>query len=261
MTALVTTVLLASLVGSAHCAGMCGAIAAFCAGAGECAGRQSAIASMAYHGSRMVSYALVGLLAGGIGSLLDATGALVGLQQVAAVLGGATIAIVGCAVLMRASGIDVGCMQLPQWMKRSLAGTARIASRLPPVRRATLFGLATPLMPCGWLWSFAAVAAGTGDPLTGSAVMCAFWAGSVPMLAIFGAGIAALGGSRRRLLAALAGVAMIGAGIYTAGVRAQFAPQVAKRLADRPGEMVSLEQLERISSVAPPCCSDGGPKP
>ncbi|MFO0963634.1 MAG: sulfite exporter TauE/SafE family protein [Phycisphaerales bacterium] len=254
MLALAGSVLLASLVGSAHCAGMCGGIAAFCAGAGQCDGRRSAAATGLYHASRALSYVAVGALAGAFGTLLDAGGALVGVQRVAAVAAGVAVALVGVGVLASAGGFQTARMPLPEWMKRALGAVHRAAAAMSPPRRAIVVGLATPLLPCGWLWAFAAVAAGTGSVAGGALVMAAFWAGTVPILALVGAGIASLGGDRRRALAALAGVAMIGVGVYTAGVRAPLAPLVAQRLHDAPPDMARAANAGAVKDVKPACC-------
>ncbi|MBE7450024.1 MAG: sulfite exporter TauE/SafE family protein [Kofleriaceae bacterium] len=42
--------------------------------------------------------------------------------------------------------------------------------------RAALLGLLSAALPCGWLWAFVVVAAGTGSPVGGALVMTAFWA-------------------------------------------------------------------------------------
>ncbi len=249
MIALALSVFGASIVGSAHCAGMCGGMAAFCSGIGTCSGRKSLCATAAYHASRAVSYATVGAMAGGIGVLLNAGGVLVGLQQVAAVAAGIAVTLVGAALLMQAGGVDAGRLPLPAWMKFALAGVHRTAAAMPPLKRSIVIGLATPLLPCGWLWAFAVIAAGTGSVLEGAVVMFVFWAGTVPILAVVGAGIASLGVDRRRMLGALAGVAMIAVGVWTAVVRAPIAPRVAD-LIDRGAD----------TSSTPACCAHEEPK-
>ncbi|MBL9141962.1 MAG: sulfite exporter TauE/SafE family protein [Phycisphaerae bacterium] len=245
------TVFAASLVGSPHCAGMCGGIAAFCGGVGECWAKRSMLASATYHAARLAGYVAVGGLAGAFGTLLNAGGTLVGVQRVAAVVAGATVALVGIGLLAKAAGVESARAPLPAWVKRALSAVHRAAGALPPVRRALVIGLATPLLPCGWLWAFAAVAAGTGSVVGGAVVMAAFWAGTVPVLALVGAGIAGLGAERRRLLGALAGTAMIAVGVYTAGVRAPLAETVAERLAVRADEPQAV--------VHPACCESEAP--
>ncbi len=247
-------VLAASLVGSAHCAGMCGGIAAMCAGAGDCSARQSIAASSVYHCCRLVSYAAVGALAGSVGTLLNAGGVLVGVQEIAALLAGLAIAIVGVGLLMKAGGVHSGHSTLPSWLGRLLGSVQRAAASMPPRRRAMVIGLATPLLPCGWLWAFAAVAAGTGSMLGGMLVMIAFCIGTVPVLAVVGAGIAGLGGTQRRLLSALAGVAMIAVGVYTAGMRAPLAQSIAEQLA-----VQRASDTTAASAVRPACCVEDQP--
>ncbi len=251
MIALAGSVFLASLVGSTHCAGMCGGIAAFCAGAGEASGRRSIAATVTYHAARAVSYAAVGAAAGGFGRLLDAGGTLVGLQRAAAVAAGVTVAIVGVALLFSAGGLEAGRASLPAWLRRLVTAVHRAAAAMPPVRRSALIGLATPLLPCGWLWAFALVAAGTGSVAWGAVAMLAFWAGTVPVLAALGVGIAALGARHRRALAAIAGVAMVAVGIHTAAMRASLAVPVAERLAAEP---IGDPTVKASAPSPPPCC-------
>jgi len=257
--ALAGSVFLASLVGSTHCAGMCGGIAAFCAGAGEASGRRSMAATAAYHGSRGASYAAVGAAAGAFGSLLDAGGSLVGMQRVASVAAGLAVAVVGVALLCSAGGLHAGRGSLPSWLRNLVTAVHRAAAAMPPVRRSLALGLATPLLPCGWLWAFALVAAGTGSAAWGMATMLAFWAGTVPVLAVVGVGIAAIGGSRRRLLAAVAGAAMVAVGIHTAAMRSALAVPVAERLAEEAAAQTSSAAssgaMRTEEAIRPACCA------
>ena len=63
MLALFSTVLVASLVGSLHCAGMCGGFVVFWAGGDASQGKNKVFAHMAYNGGRLVTYVLLGALA------------------------------------------------------------------------------------------------------------------------------------------------------------------------------------------------------
>ena len=235
------------------------------------------IATAMYHVSRAVSYVLLGVVAGGIGSILDAGGALVGLQRITAVVAGIAVALCGVALLLSASGIDAGRSSLPAWLQRAVSAVHRAAAAMPPIRRAAVVGLATPLLPCGWLWAFALVAAGTGSAFHGGVVMLAFWAGTVPILALLGAGIAALGQQQRKALAAIAGVAMVAVGVHTAGMRASLAFPIAQRLEEQsratgregssgyePGaedddraKDATTRATLKSTSVRPVCCEEG----
>lgn len=259
MIALASSVLVASLVGSLHCAGMCGGIAACAGGAGECSARRSAFASSIYHLSRGVSYAAVGVVAGAVGQAVDSGGVLVGVQRFAAMAAGVMVALVGVALLARASGAGTATgVHAPEWLSRIVAGIHRRALKLAPPQRAAAIGLASVLLPCGWLWAFAAVAAGTGVWWQGAVVMAAFWIGTVPVLAALGAGIASLGGARRRWVTALAGAAMVAVGVHTAFVRAPLAQRALASV------RTSTVQVA-LPSGTPACCrtanapeSDGG---
>jgi len=244
--ALASSVLAASLVGSLHCAGMCGGIAACAGGAGECSARRSAVASAIYHASRGISYAAVGVLAGAVGQAVDSGGMLIGVQRIAAIAAGLMVALVGVALLARAGGAGAASgTGMPVWLSRAIAAIHRRAIRLVPPQRAAAIGLASVLLPCGWLWAFAAVAAGTGVWWQGGVVMIAFWIGTVPVLAALGAGIASLGGAQRRWVTALAGAAMIAVGVHTAFVRAPLAERALAAAA---------ESSDEIPSGTPACC-------
>jgi sulfite exporter TauE/SafE len=153
---------------------------------------------------------------------------------------------VGVALLARAGGTGAGsAMRVPAWISRAIAAIHRRAVRLAPPQRAAAIGIASVLLPCGWLWAFAAVAAGTGVWWQGAVVMIAFWIGTVPVLAALGAGIASLGGAQRRWITALAGAAMIAVGVHTAFVRAPLAERALAAAADA---------SEEIPSGTPACC-------
>ncbi|RMF85708.1 MAG: sulfite exporter TauE/SafE family protein, partial [Planctomycetota bacterium] len=94
MTALIAAVFVASLLGSLHCAGMCGPFVAFAVGAD--AGRTGgAWRHVAYHGGRLVTYSLLGVAAGALGAALDLGGAWVGVQRTAAIVAGAIMVLFG----------------------------------------------------------------------------------------------------------------------------------------------------------------------
>jgi len=195
--ALAGSVLLASLIGSPHCAGMCGGFVCFYAGPG---GRGQNLAHVAYNLGRLVSYVLLGVLAGSVGHVLDRAGAAAGLQRTAALGAGAVMVVWGVAALSAALGARLPSLATPGFLRVRFAAAMRRVHAQPPAVRALTLGLVTTLLPCGWLWIYVATAAGTGSVLTAMLVMAAFWLGTVPMMA--GIGLAAqraLGPLRRRL--------------------------------------------------------------
>ena len=205
------TVVLASLAGSPHCAAMCGGFVCFYAGQ-EGGARRGAHA--AYHAGRLVSYVLLGVIAGAIGTGIDALGAASGLHRVAAIVAGATLLLWGGATLLRPAGIHG-----PSWLRAALrvpmTKTLGAVRGWPPAARALALGLVTTLLPCGWLYLYVATAAGTGSALAGAVLMAAFWAGTVPILAGLGLFAQRALAPIRRRLPILSGTALVVLGLLT----------------------------------------------
>ncbi len=223
----------------------------FCGGAGQCGGGGSARATALYHLARLSSYALVGSVAGLVGQAVDAGGTLAGVQRAAAMLAGLCVALVGVSMLMRARGVEASGVAMPAWAARVMSRLQALAVQLPPDRRAAAIGALTPLLPCGWLWAFVAVAAGAGGMLMGALVMSAFWLGTLPALLLVGVGAALLGAERRRWSSALAGVLMVVVGVHTAFVRASLAERA---LTASPAVALRAVSGEAGNDEVPPCC-------
>jgi sulfite exporter TauE/SafE len=203
-------VLLASLVGSVHCAGMCGGFVCLYTGTGAPRGLRGLAPHAAYNLGRLASYLSLGAAAGLLGGQADRLGRLAGVSRAAAVVAGVLLVLWASGAIAASAGVRVPGTLAPAWTRRWLgAGLAAMRDR-PPVARATATGLLTTLLPCGWLYAFVVTAAGAGSPAAGALVMAAFWAGTVPMM--LGVGIGAkwgLGALRRRLPALSAAVVLV----------------------------------------------------
>jgi len=177
---LLVSVLFGSLVGSAHCAAMCGGFVAAYAGTEGSGGRAAAHA--AYHGGRLVTYATLGAAAGAFGRALDLAGRAAGLADAAGIVAGVLLLVTGAAglaprsrlVKLRARPAWSPTLRLGALLARFRAGTA--------TTRALVLGLTTTLLPCGWLYAFVALAAASGSAVEGALVMGTFWVGTLPML-------------------------------------------------------------------------------
>lgn len=196
MAATIWGVLLASLVGSIHCAGMCGPLVALAVGVDRVTWRRRIGLQVWYHGGRAISYTTFGAIAGLIGQGLDLSGRAVGVSGLAPVLAGVTVGVVGVVSVLRVLGVSVSSFKPPAALRRAYGWGHRVAVSFPPTVRAGVIGLVTVFLPCGWLYAFVVVAAGTSSPLMGALVMLAFWIGTVPVLAAVGTGVAALFGGR-----------------------------------------------------------------
>ena len=163
--ALAGTVLLSSLLGSAHCAGMCGGLALAAMGPDD--GARPA-RQLGYHAGRLLSYAVLGAGAGIAGQVVDDAGILVGVQRIAAFVAGSVIAVFGVIAVARALGARVPTVGVPRPMVLFAQRIHVSTLRLAPRHRGIPIGLATPLLPCGWLYAFAAIAAASASPTASS---------------------------------------------------------------------------------------------
>lgn len=180
--------LLAGLVGSPHCVGMCGGFAAAC---GAPSGEASGLDRAAWHLGRLTTYAVLGGLAGAFGSLIP------GPTWIPTAL--STVLMVAFALVL------AGVVPEP---RLRIPGASRLAS-LAFGRAGTagryLFGVSTGLLPCGLVYAALAVPVASGSPLVGAVSMVAFGLGTVPVLALFTRGVRSLALRElwiRRLLAA-----------------------------------------------------------
>jgi uncharacterized protein len=214
MSTLLVPVLAASLVGSLHCAAMCGGFVAFYSAGDESHGRRRALGHAAYHLGRLTTYVALGALAGALGGAIDLAGSAAGVGKLAAFVAGGVMIAWGLGLLLLSAGVRVPRMRLPE---RVHASTVRILGKLrnePPIVCAALLGLSSTLLPCGWLYAFAVTASGTASAAGGAAVMGAFWAGTVPVLLGLGVGIGGVAGRLRRHLPAVSAIALIAVGMF-----------------------------------------------
>ena len=258
MTALVLTVLIASVMGSLHCAGMCGAFLALAVCGTQCSKREAQTAHAFYHLGRLGSYVTFGLLAGILGSSLDFAAAFAGIQGAAAGIAASSMIVFGLVMLLRTLGARVPTLPLPAVWTQIASGMHRAALNQPPRRRALLIGVFTALLPCGWLWAFALVAAGTASPWRGALIMAVFWVGTLPMLVAMGASVRAVGGAFGRHMPLMASVAMTLAGVATLSMRVAMTDRLSHLRVDSQAATTGgiIQSARNLASQAPVCCTD-----
>jgi sulfite exporter TauE/SafE len=279
---LISAIVTASLLGSLHCVGMCGPLAIWASGMGQrIPVKQMALATSLYHVGRLLTYALAGALAGGAGQLLDLGGETLGVQLLAARVVGGLMIVFG---LLRLAQLTLGLKRnsanisppastQPPLITRWLLKLRPYVFRLPVAARGLVTGLLTALLPCGWLYLFALVAAGTGSVLMGAVVMSAFWIGTVPALVGLVTGTQALAVRFRRIIPAAAALVLIVGGGYTAtgrgfaslnslsDIQLVGSTEFAKAVASQPGQQPLKEHtdvaaaLAELTSTPLPCCA------
>lgn len=213
--ALAAAVMLASLIGSMHCAGMCGGLVLFAIGADGTPVKRLPL-HLAYHLGRGLSYTALGAVAGTLGLAFDWSAAAAGWQRPAAAVAGAAMVAFGIMGLAHAAGWRGSRVALPTSWTRFIERGHRAAFALRPVHRAAAVGLLTPLLPCGWLYAFVIVAAGAASPVVAALIMLVFWIGTLPVMTSVGAGAAMLSGALRAKLPLVTCVLVIIVGLWTA---------------------------------------------
>jgi sulfite exporter TauE/SafE len=221
MIALASSVFVAGLLGSAHCAGMCGSFACLAANPGE-SRRPTADAlrgSAAYSIGRLISYATLGLLAGAAGAGLNRAGDIAGIVRPATTVAGLLLVLWGLATLLALLGVRVPALAVPPALASRLSAAVGAVRALPPVTRGVSLGALSAALPCGWLYAFVASSAAAGSAVGGATVMAAFWAGTVPAMLAVGLGVQRLLGPVRRRLPLVTAIAMIVLGLLTVAGR------------------------------------------
>lgn len=223
-------VLLASLAGSVHCAGMCGPFVCVYAGLGR--GQQgNGWLHAAYHAGRLVSYLVLGAAAGTLGASADRLGLLVGISRAAALLAGVLMILWGTSTILAARGVVLPWRGVSRSLRSPLGAILARLQKRPPLFKAAATGLLTTLLPCGWLYAFVTAAAGSGNALSGIATMAVFWLGTLPALTALGALTQRLAGRYRpRLPVAMASVVVL-LGILTIAGRIGLMPSLALPIA------------------------------
>lgn len=252
MFVLLGSVFIASLLGSLHCVGMCGPFALIASASAS--DRVKALKpTVAYSLGRLFSYTWVGGLFGLAGMALNHGTSLTLWQQTATLVAGCLMIGVGSIALLQAIGVPLKVPKVLLPIQSLLTRGMKRTQQMPPMTRAWTIGVLTSLMPCGWLYTFAITAAGTGSPTWGAALMAAFWAGTVPVLVAVMLGYSRIGVALQRHVPTVMATLVIAVGIFTISSRASVdVMQTDVRLVD--GKDALIQQVEMIDQTALPCC-------
>jgi sulfite exporter TauE/SafE len=180
------TVFLVGLLGSGHCFGMCGGIAA---GLGSLPGsieskeNESPMFSSAilFNLGRLLSYACLGLVSAW---LLTKLGHALNVPRWSMILRFATalmIFLIGLQFLFNWQTLS-GIERLGAKVWKYVLPLAVRASSLPGGSGRLLLGLCWGLLPCGLVYSVILTASAAGSPISGAAVMLSFGIGTLPSM-------------------------------------------------------------------------------
>ena len=155
-------VLGASLLGSGHCAAMCGGLVLVAA--------RDRKAAALYHLGRLIGYTGLGALAGALGNAVLGSGPLAWVSQLSSLILALGFLFLGVRLWQ---GKPLHLFRLPPSVWRKL-------SRLGP--GAT--GLLSAFLPCGWLHAFVIGAVATRSAGVGALYLFFFWLGTLPALTL-----------------------------------------------------------------------------
>ncbi len=170
---------------------------------------------------RLISYALVGLMIGALGSVLVASGQMAGLgsplRRGVALVTGLLLIWLGLAQISPNQIPKVpflNPMAQASWHDR-LSRAMQALSLSPKRWTPLLLGLAWGLMPCGFLYAAQLKAAETTNLWRGGATMLAFGVGTLPMMLGGGVSTAWVSADRRGQLFRLGGWITLLIGLMT----------------------------------------------
>ena len=211
--------LVAGLAASGHCIGMCGGIAGALAMRSPqgAAGTKLALA-LAYNLSRITSYAVAGALAGLLGRTLLHAVDVRPLSIAFRVLAGIIMLAAAARLLFGWRLLDP-LESAGSGLWRRIAPWAGRQGRSGGLGGAVGLGLAWGWLPCGMTYSMLLLAATTANVVMGAAVMLAFGLGTLPSMVTATVAFERMARllSSRATLRNVAGILLLGFGLWTAG--------------------------------------------
>ena len=212
------------IVTSLHCVAMCGGInISQCMKVPEGTGTTGKIKpSLLYNSGRVISYTIIGGLAGALGSAISFSGSAKG---IVAIISGIFMIIMGLNLFGTFHWVSKITPRFPTFLKskKSVASSGK---------GPFIVGILNGLMPCGPLQAMQLYALGTGSFLAGASSMFFFSLGTVPLM--FGLGMFSTMMSARfnkkmmqigAVLVMALGITMLNQGMAISGISIQ--PRVA----------------------------------
>ena len=166
--------------GFGHCILMCHPFVLYVSGKYSASknGYSMLIPHFYYNLGRSLTYSIMGAVAGFLGSVVQYTGAFLGIQKLAAILGGFFLAMFAVLSLLGVSGaLFLSKLNIPKYIT--------CYKSLTPL----LFGMMQGLLPCGLSMGAVIGAASSGNAFIGALLLLAFGIGTsaaMMLMALFG---------------------------------------------------------------------------
>lgn len=223
---LLSAALLAGLLGSAHCLGMCAGISGlFAVNASVSSLRNDVPFALTYNVGRVISYAVLGIIVASFGGVIvkASPGLAVGIR----LLSGIVIILVGLKVAFDLRALNaIEKMGAKLWSR--IAPAAKGLVPVTNLRRALGLGLLWGWLPCGLVYSVLLIAATSAQPIHGAFVMVVFGLGTLPAMLLTGLGAARVSTFMRRRDTRLGmGLLIVALGVLTIAMPVSRVLQVA----------------------------------
>lgn len=173
--AVLSTAFLAGLLGSGHCFGMCGGIAA---GLGAMSQGRAVVPALQFNLARLFSYAVLGMLAA---TVLSGVSGLVPIGRWLRILTAVMILLIGLKFLFNFRGIEIIERGGAGLWKKIMPLAMKAGNRQDALGRV-LLGICWGFIPCGLVYTVLMTAASTAHPFSGAVTMLAFGAGTLPSM-------------------------------------------------------------------------------
>lgn len=173
--------MLGVLGSAAHCAAMCAPFVLFVSAkyASPQVSRSMPVAQAWYTAGRITTYALLGAVAGVLGSAFESAGAFIGLQRSAAAVAGAALILSAMLTLTGRQGAGVHVL----WLAKI---TNRLRQHVPG--HPFVIGAFLGFLPCGLIYTAVIGAVALGSAWRGALALAIFGLGTAP--ALFGVALA-----------------------------------------------------------------------
>lgn len=176
------------LLGAGHCIGMCGNLIAALALSERNQQGGGILFQLLYHAGRVLTYTLIGGAVGWLGSAFAYTDSFKDVTRVLLVASDLFIILIGLGSAGLFSYLSMLDLEFPGPAKTLVAGVRRLISGHGTLTAFPL-GALLGLLPCGYVYAMAIIAAQTTSPLKGALLMCIFGLGTIPALLFFGGAV------------------------------------------------------------------------
>jgi sulfite exporter TauE/SafE len=203
-----------------------------------------------YNFTRMLSYTIIGVAAGFLGSAVS-LGAYKGTVNIVA---GLLMILMGLNMLNLHPWLRVFSFRLPRRVSDKIFRTTEQADSFAPL----VFGLFAGILPCGPLQAMVLYAAGSGSPLRGGLTMLVFGLATIPLMLAYGSVASTLAKRFSKhlniigaIIIIILGLAIIDRGLALTGFpynSSSLKQQVINRLAP-PKKPASVKKTEKWQEV------------